>query len=137
MMYWASELIGRLMYNCGYFFGFTRCAPSSEDDFVEPDRPAGKCAEITYSLVTYLLTVVSLATVGTAAMRVSIVGDIEDIPVPVPQSAVRYLLPAGVFVYSFIFSLDRRPSQLVKLFLGLAEVRAILTKEKDPVHHSH
>ena len=49
------------------------------------------------------------------------------------RSISRYLIPTGVFVYSFIFSLDKRPPQLVKLFLDLTEVRAILTKGKDPV----
>ena len=137
IMDWAYELIDRLSYNCSHFFGLANCVSSPEDEIVGRDRPPGKCAEIACSAVTYLLTLFSLATVGAGILGIGGAGwAFEDIAPTLSatlRSSARYLIPTGVFVYSFIFSLDKRPPQLVKLFLDLTEVRAILTKEKDPV----
>ncbi len=43
-----------------------------EDQVVEQDRPAGKCAEIACSAATYLLTLLSLATLGAGLLGVGV-----------------------------------------------------------------
>ncbi len=116
---------------------------SDEDDFdkIDPSEPlidnstnrsencARKgCDKATFA--TYFLTLLSLITVGTGAMGVGCVppydNDASKDYFPALPSLGRYLIPAGVFVYSFIFNWDRRPPELVQLFLEIAKVRSIL-----------
>jgi hypothetical protein len=123
----ALELMGCLRNNYNHSFGLRSYLTSPEDDFVEYDRPVGKCAEISCSLATYSLALFSLATIGAGLVSISRLSTFLEYPEH--KFSVSKLIPVAVFVYSFIFSLDKRPPQLVKLFLDMAEVRAIVTKE--------
>jgi hypothetical protein len=134
MLNWIYRLMSRLSRNCSHYFGIVSCLTARGDDVVEQKHP-GKCAEIT----AYSFAFASLAALGTAVMclRISIYDDEAPtvparvvFPVPALESSAPYLIPAAVFVYSFILSWDRRPRSLVKLFSNMIEIRDILTQEQ-------
>ena len=145
MVLWATALTGCLTYNCRHYFGYlVSCFSPETDNPAEDsiqsinthpfvwDRPPGKYAERACGIATHLLTLLSLITVGAGVLGVSVEQYVFEDIAPSLRFSARYLFPIGIFVYSFIFSLDRRPPPVIQLFLDMAEVQAILTEEQNP-----
>ncbi len=130
MNMWTAALWGCLTCQCRrlshYLSGEIEPLLSAWSD------PPKKYTEKALDITTNILALLGLVTVSAGVLGVCVVGDVFENVAPELESLAGYIVPAGAFIYSFIFSLDRRPPQLVQLFLDMAEVRASSLKSRIP-----